>query len=1080
MIARMRTLVVALLVAVIAIRSSVSQPLSAAAARVAADPGAAVRHAADGWTAAGTLGGGSAQGIRELPLAAYYWLGAEIGWSPEVLQILWRVLVLVLAVVGAVRLARGLGGGRPRDPELDEAAESWSPWVAAALFGAGVVLVPTLVQSPMDGLAAATLPWIVAPLLNGGLGWRQAAASASWVGLAGVGSPYWAIGALGAGAAAALPPSRSDVVAALRCLVLALAASAWWITALAWEGKHAQDVSALTGGPGLREPVAEALDRPGLSLVLLLLVAVGPMFVSLTAVLLRDVVVNRRFIGALLVAGAVVLVIVLTGAWTPPVFAPVGSEPVAGVVGPVLGWFSLCGLVAWTPLGRHLLSRIRFADLGGFPAGRSDVVIVVVGAVVALTATAGALASVVEPVSAEGAPQGPWRELEAWSSTAPAGRVLVLPAESGDDLAAPIGRALGRRPWVGRDELPRSGAAATTALDDLLRRLARGDGGPGTASALRRLGISFVLVRLGGPVDADRSNPTALIRAALVAQDAERTAVLRSRAGSADASDSQMSDFGVRTATNQLEIWSLPAPADGWVYQGQPVDVVGDAGSVSDLADAGVLSTNAIRVRSASDSESVVLSDSPRRRDVDQRVPIDPYGPDLGSAESRSVVPADAAPVTTTAKKIDGARSVSASSTAADLDGDYRAAGTDATAAIDGNGFTAWQSQRGTARDQWWQVDLEGTPDLAGTSVQFLQNPISGYAVSRVRVETTRGASDHDVPANGLLVLDQLGRSKLLRITVLDVNGTTGARTSVGILEVRIPGVTLSQDLVVASAPTTAWLLAARTGSRTHCVPAVPMASDSDPSTLTTVCNDALAVSGPDSGSLDRVLTVDSPTSVTGRAWVAATDTGQAAALADEMARPSILATASSVASRDLVTRPQAAADADPSTAWRPASDDPNPALTLSWTEPSDVSGVRLVPTANQLASVPTLVRVTTEVEGRRGDPSTVVTTDVGVGADGSVDIPTVRTRKLTITVLQDTNLSSVDTFTAGVRPVPVAVAEVEVIGGPAVTYQSSETQHLDCGAGPVVSVDGRETDTELTVSRAGDRDRCSGAGVVV
>ncbi len=75
MTSRGRAVVVALLAAVIAVRVSVSQPLTAAVARIASDPAAALRHAADGWTLAGSLGGASAQGLRELPAG-----GRTTGW----------------------------------------------------------------------------------------------------------------------------------------------------------------------------------------------------------------------------------------------------------------------------------------------------------------------------------------------------------------------------------------------------------------------------------------------------------------------------------------------------------------------------------------------------------------------------------------------------------------------------------------------------------------------------------------------------------------------------------------------------------------------------------------------------------------------------------------------------------------------------------------------------------------------------------------------------------------------------------------------------------------------------------------
>ena len=194
---RSRTLLVILLTAVVAVRVSVSQPLTTAAARIAQDPSGALRHAVDGWTASGTLGGASAQGVRDVPLALFHLLGAQLGLSDHVVQTTWRVLVLALGVLGAIVLARALVDERSAD---ERTAEPWTPWVAALLYGAGVMLVPSLVRSPLEGLAAATLPWAVAPLLSRHpLTWPRAAGSAAWLGLAGVGGHYWAAAAVVAG-----------------------------------------------------------------------------------------------------------------------------------------------------------------------------------------------------------------------------------------------------------------------------------------------------------------------------------------------------------------------------------------------------------------------------------------------------------------------------------------------------------------------------------------------------------------------------------------------------------------------------------------------------------------------------------------------------------------------------------------------------------------------------------------------------------------------------------------------------------------------------------------------------------------
>lgn len=1053
MIGRVRTALVALLVGVIALRWSVSQPASAATQRIAADPWAAILSAGEGWTYAGTLGGASVQGVRELPYAVLVMLGTDAGLSAPTVETCWRVLVLVLAVVGAVRLARGLTGIGRGDGESDD--EPWTPWVGAVLFVLGAVLVPTLVRSPTDGLAAATLPWVVAPLLVQGAGWRPALGSAAWLGVAGVGSPVWALAAVGAGVVAALPRTRAGVVAFLRWLLLAAVASAWWLVLLVWERRHVVDVSSLVDA-GLREGTAVAIGRSESSWAVLVVLTAGPLVVALGALCLRTPRLERRFVAGLLALTALGVLASVIADWRPSLAAPIGGEDPASPAGPLLGWLGLCGLVAWCPLVDDLRSRLR-------AAGRRELPALLVAGLVAVTALSGLAAAAAEPTPVPAAESQLLEEVADWSAEAAPGRVLVLPPGDGDTDLAALGGALGARPWVARDDVPTSGASGTAALDDLVTRLSRGDGGPGTLSALRRLGISYALVRLGGPMQEDRAHPSALVRAALSSAGARRVAVLRGDTDGAEvAAVDALVDFGVRSSVDQVEIWAPPATGGGWLFDGEPVDAVGDAGTVSDLADAGVLGDRAIRVRSASDEPSAVLSDSARRRHVDQRVPSDPYGPDLGVDEPRTTLPAGAAPVVSATRRVDGAASVTSSSSAADLDSALREAGTDAIAAIDANVFTAWQSRRGTGVGEWWEVVLDDPVSLSGAVVQFQQNAFSAHTISRVDVAVDGTTRSYDVAADGALSLDDLGETTSVRITVTGVEGAFGPGDSVGIVDVTIPGVTVTRPLVLSDAPAGAWLFGARLGSRTHCVPAVPRGQElGDP--LGTACDEGLGVSGPDSGTLDRTLTVDGQTEVEGRAWLVAATTENAGALADRIAAPSVVATSDSAATRDLLTRPQAAADADPETAWRPALADPAPQLTLTWTDPADITGLRLLPPTGDHGSRPTRVRV---AAGGLA-PGRDLSEELDVAEDGTVSLPSVRTRQLTITFLEDTEVPTVESASGNTLRMPVAIGEVELLGGPAVTFEADRVEQLPCSEGPILTVGGVEHRTSLVVSAA-------------
>ena len=888
-----------------------------------------------------------------------FWLGTEGGLTAATVEVWWRALVLVFAVVGGVRLMRGLA---PEGAAVDGGAESWTPWLGAGGLRLGAVLVPTLVSSPTDGLAAATLPWVVAPLLLHGRAWRPALASAVWVGVAGVGSPAWALAALGAGMIAALPQARSEVVGALRWLVLAAAASAWWIVLLIWETTHTVDVSALVRG-GLRDAAAASLGRPGLPVVMLLVVAAGPLLAALAALLLRSPGLRYRFVLVLVTVSLALGLAAWVGDWRLPVAAPFAGETPALIAGPILGWLALAGAVAWCPLVDDLRERLRSARFRDVRFDRRTAAALLAAALVVATAFAGLSASVSYARPTAAGESELLDQVAQWSGEAAPGRVLVLPPDTGHTDLAGLGVALGDRPWVGRNTVPTSGPAGTAAIDDLASRLSVGDGGPGTLSALRRLGVSYVLVRLGGPILEDRAQPIGLVRAALRATGAERVAVLRG--SEEDGDDDVLVDYGVRSITDQVEIWAPPATAGGWLYAGSAVDVVGDAGTVSDLTNAGVLRDRAVTLRTPSDRQSAVLSDSARRRDLDQRVPVNPYGPDLTVDAPRSVLPSDAAPVTSAARQLEGAESVTSSSSAADLDSRLRFAGTDAPAAIDGNTYTAWYTRRGTGVGQWWQVRFEGLTQLTGTRVQIARNAFAGYSVSKIRVDADSRSESYDVPEDGLVDLGALGRASTLRITLTGVDGTMTANDSLGIVEVSVPDTTVTNRLGLVDAPTESWLIAARTGSRAGCVPVVPVAPTPADEQPGTTCG-GLLVGGQDTSTLDRSVTLGEQTSLSGRVWLVSSTAGAAADLADRTADPSIVATSGSVASGDLLDRGQAAADGNPSTAWHPSPGDDRPTLTLEWAKPADISGLRLLPPSGDVGSRPTQARVTAEAVGRR------------------------------------------------------------------------------------------------------------------
>jgi arabinofuranan 3-O-arabinosyltransferase len=1054
---KQRTIVVSLLAAVIGVRAAASEPLWDTAARFSARPQQALATALDGWSGEGSLGVASAQGVRELPLAASY-VGADLaGLSPLVVQATWRALVLVLAVIGAIRLARGVAR-RLDKKEGTSTADTWAPWVAATFFGCNALMVATVARHPLDGLAAATLPWVVHPLLTGRSGWRPAAASAVWIGVAGFGSLAWAVAAMVAGGLATIAATRhsSDLAQSLRWLALAGLASAWWVALAVWEGAYGTNVSELFPDRPLTSHLATAVGWMYLAAPLVVVVAIAPLVVAVAALLLRAPGNDQVLVGALVGVCLVGMAVLGLEIWRPPTHAGAGLPDRGIVLGPPLAMAALASLVAWTPLAHSLSEGLNSGTWGWTYLRPSGLLLLLATAAIALPNAANLVAAAQErrelpPPGSEAV----WAEIAEWSRGAPPGRVLVLPAVDGHRGHRLVSQALGDRAWVARDSLPTSGTPATRALDDLISRLVRGHNGPAVKSALERLAVSYVLLRDDLPLEAYRPEHVALTRAALRDAGARR---LFHHVVPHSGSDSKeiLTDFGVLPSRPQVELWALEDPGPASLHAGAPLPVLGEAAAIGDLEDAGMVHERATRLVTDLDpARAAVVSDSARRRDIDLRVAVDPVGPALTAEDNPQVVPRDAASPVTSLRTMDGAARVTASSSAADLGSENREPGSHVMAALDGNEFTAWESRRGTGFGEWWQIDFDRPTNLSGGTVSFKQDIFGGHTVTGVRISTDQVTADREVVPGEPLSLDLLGSAARLRLTITRVSTWTRRTDSIGITEVEIPGLSVRDELVVSGEGGAAdWLLATLPGSARNCVP--PAGTPDSASRPATVCDRGLSVTGFEAGALNRILQNDTPRTVTGRVWARAAQTETAGSLADTLAEANISAAGSSVIAPDLATRAQSAVDADPLTAWRPSPEDTSPTLTLSWADRAEISGMRLELGDPGLSSKPTAVRVS----GDDGEPVTTPVNSVGI-----VDLPPTRTRSLTIEFLQDTGLVTIDSSTSFERHVPIAVHEVELLGGPESSYDKDREQDLPCGSGPAVRVAGVPLETRLTVT---------------
>ena len=310
--------------------------------------------------------------------------------------------------------------------------------------------------------------------------------------------------------------------------------------------------------------------------------------------------------------------------------AALGGPP--AVLAPALALSSAAAVLSWGALADRL--RYRLDDLVVPPRSWTQAGALLAAAALVVSAAGVAVAALERPADpattsaapTQGASADLWRGVAAWSRTAPPGRVLVVPATVGR-LDPVVRRALGGRPWVGRDALPVSTLAATAALDDVLRRVSRGQAGPEVLDGLRRLGVGYVLVRddLGAAVD--RRRPSGLVRSALASSGATRDLALpggtghrgrrRRRGASCHGTARGVAAAGIGPragrrggAAGRRGRRRHHRRPDGVRLLGpaRPAWVTGGAG---------------------------VLSDSADRRDVDQREAVDPDGPALTARQDR-------------------------------------------------------------------------------------------------------------------------------------------------------------------------------------------------------------------------------------------------------------------------------------------------------------------------------------------------------------------------------------------------------------------------------------------------------------
>ncbi len=1027
------------------------------------------------------------------PMGPFFALGRVLGVPPWLTQRLWLALLLSVAFLGVVVLARRLRIGTPATALVAGIAYALAPRMVTALGATSVELIPM-----------ALAPWVLVPLAGVARhGSARRAATRS-------GLVVFCIGGVNAVATvAALPlaalylltrppgPLRRRLIG---WWVLAVGlATAWWAGPLLLLGRYGTrfldytEPATATTGPtdvlsvlrGTSHWVATlgSANGPvlpaGWSLVHDAVPAAGTVVLAaagLAALCRRDLPERRWLVLATLTGAALVSMGHLAevdGLWAgrlnDALDGPLAPLRNVHKFDPVLRLALVLGLAhLGAVLVRH--SRGRGAVGGSVAGPRSASAVpafsraLLAALTLGLVATASpALAGrLVPPTGFEEVP-GYWRETAAFlAAEQPSGRALLVPGSSfgtyawgttGDEPMQPLAES----PWDVRNQIPLTPEGHIRMLDAVEGRLSRGEGSPGLGPFLARAGISHLVLR------NDLDTRTAVARSMSVRQAladspgitpvAEFGPVL----GEDATSEGPVVDAGLTEPAPAIQVYAVSdaAPLAWTAPLSSAVSVHGGPDAVLALEDRGLV-TDRPTVTAGDGSGSagpVMLSDAWVRRERN-------FGR-ISGATSAGLTPTDPLRLDTpardyTAPELAGGEgavayfngSLSASSSASDPDG-FQAPQLDAQpwSALDRDLLTAWRPAPWSddAAPSWWRLTTE--EPFSSTNVVVRLGAVLG-AERPAQLRLTTDAGELTVPVEDtsepqVLPLPAGPTTSLTigSVTAADAPGGTG----LSLAEVDVPGVNVQRTVVAPrpEEPVQVYAFDVSAG-RSGCV----VDAGGTPR-----CAATLVDAAEESLVLDRVF----DSIGTGDYELTATGLPRLGPEFDAMlslVRGAPRTEASSYSLYDPRASAAAAVDGDPRTTWLAASDDHRPTLTLTFPEVRTIDSLRVVTSPEAAAAAPTAVTID---DG--GLPRTVRLDD-----DGGVRFAPVETDRLSVTFELPEVRESVDPGTLRQQRLGVGVSELE-IGGPNPVPAPGTEVPLPCGTGPDVQVDGVVLQTAATTT---------------
>jgi len=687
-----------------------------------------------------------------------------------------------------------------------------------------------------------------------------------------------------------------------------------------------------------------------------------------------------------------------------------------------------------------------------------------------------------------------WHDAADWLSehnrgTPTPGRVLVVPGAPfatqlwGTSHDEPL-QALGDSPWGVRDSIPLTPPQTIRALDSVQRLFAAGRPSEGLADTLARQGISYIVVRNDLDPDTSRSARPILVHRAIAGSPRlAKVAQFGAPVGPGPVAGF-ITDSGLRPRYPAVEIYRVATatgdPAAPYLTDTDRLARVDGGPEVLLRLDErrrlagqpalGPVLLTADAERADLPVQAVTVTDTPVAREID-------YGRvDDHSSAIRAVGDARRTFNRVPDYPVPGAQTVygawtggrlTASSSSSDATAlPDVAPATSPAAAIDSDSATAWVSNGlQSAVGQWLQVDFDHPVTNSVITITPSATAV-GAQVRRVEVATANGTTTLRFAEPGKPVTAALpyGETPWVRITAIATDdGSAGVQfaiTDLSITQYDASGfahpVDLRHTALVPGPPPNAtvarWDLGSEPLGRPGC-------AEGPGSPVSVQCAASMALTPETPVTFSRTLTVPQPVSVQPTVWVRARPGPK---LADLIAEPDTTRARGDSDLVDVLGSAYAATDGDPATAWtapqRVVQHKTPPTLTLTLPRPTEVSGLRLVPSRSSVPTHPTMVAVDL------GDGPQVRE----VHGAQTLSLKSRVTDTLTISLLDWDDV--IDRTALGFDQLkPPGLAEIAVLGAdgrpiaPADAARNRAREvSVDCAHGPVIAIAGRFVHTAI------------------